>query len=617
MTMRRNHYIFKAFLLILVAVIVSSCGLGKMVKKYPDVKIQATPEVLENQGGKVSVSIKGEIPEKYFNKKAVVVCQPVVKYNGKTKQLKPLILKGEKVMGDGVTIGKKTGGSFSYTDVFEFVPDMTASTLEIAPVAFLAKQEIKAGMTEAEAKQIPKSVVLANRKVADGVINTCSKIYHDEDLIVADKGNVTTYIKGSEKDFYEKETIMTNNAKIYYVVNMDNLNLTYKLNKDALAKQALDSLNNFLKLDWKIKSVDIDAWASPEGEESHNQGLSERRGKTANQYMVNFFKKFKTEKAKKLKMKEKLVPMQEVGYNTNAHGEDWDGFLSAVAVSNIPDKNKIINLVKAQQDPKMKEQEIRNMTVIYKEIEDQILPPLRRAEIDVKTYLPKKTDEQIARLSTTYPDSLDNKELLYAASLTKDLNTQFKIYKSLMASHPSDWKGFANAGYVSLTQGNLEEADNYLSKANTLSPNNPIVVHNLGVLAAKKGMFKEAKNFYKTAQDLGVNTDYNQGIISILDGDYAASSRLLGGRKCNYNVALVTLLSGNASEAANILNCATDNAEKYYLLAVAGARTKNQAQVMENLKKAVAEKPALKAVAKEDREFIKFFDNSEFQGIVK
>ncbi|MCX6271595.1 MAG: hypothetical protein NTU44_10310 [Bacteroidetes bacterium] len=616
--MMRKNYLFQTIIMIFMAALLSSCGLGRMVKKYPEVKIQATPDVLENQGGKVNVNIKGEFPPKYFNKRAVMVFQPVITYGGGTKELKPIILKGEKAKGEGITINNKTGGTFTYTDVFDFVPEMTASNLEFAPVIFLPKKlEVKNGMKKSEAMQVPKAILLANRKIGDGVINTCSKIYHDEDLIVADKKNVTTYIKGSDKDFYEKETIMTNTAKIFFVVDMSDLNLSYKLNKDKAAKNVLDSLSKFLKLEWKIKSIDIDAWASPEGEETRNQGLSERRAKTGNEYLADFYKKLKKEKAKALKMKEKDVTLPEVTYNPVPHGEDWEGFMAAVNGSDIKDKNTIISFVKSQPDHEKREQEIRNMTVIYKEIEENILPPLRRAEITVKSYLPKKSDEQIARLSTTYPDSLDVKELLYAASLTSDIPTQMKIYKSLTTLYPGDWKGFCNVGYLALVQGNLDEATTYLTKANTLSPNNPIVLNNLGALAAKKGDFAGAKNYYKNAQDLGVNVDYNKGMLIILDGDYKTAGSLMSGKKCNYNVALVQVLTGNTTDASTTLGCGTDTGEKFYLMAIVGARTKNQAMVMENLKKAIAAKPSLKAVAKEDREFVKYFDSSDFQSLVR
>ena len=625
--MRSKTNFFQLIIVALIAVVLSSCGLGKMVKNYPQVKFQATPTVLENHGGKVNVTIKGEVPPKYFEKMAVMVFQPVVTYNGGTKELKPITLKGEKVKGDGTIINKKLGGSFTYTETFDFVPGMTAANLEIGPAIYKAKgkDEVKAGLKKADVKIIPKSIELGNRKLADGVINTSQKIYHDEDLLLGDQKTVTKLIKGSDADFYEKETIVTNGAKIYFVVNQSDLSLSYKLNKDKAAKTILDTLSSFLKKEWKVKSVDINAWASPEGEESRNQGLSDNRAKTGNNFMVNEYKKLLAEKkeaARKAKKKDKTikiedVKVQDVTYATKANGEDWEGFMQAVSASTIKDKNTILNVVRSQADPVKREQEIRNMTVIYKEIEEDILPPLRRAEISVKSYLPKKTDEQIARLSTTHPDSLDVKELLYSHALTQDANTQLKIFKSMTTLYPTDWKGYNNVGFASMKLGNLDEAKTFLEKANTMSPNNPLVLNNLGALAAANGDYAGAKTYYKSAQDVGADESYNKGILTILDGDYKGASSLMGAKKCNYNIALVELLTGNAASAASTLQCAPDNAEKFYLMAVAGARTGNQSMVMDNLKKAVGSKSSLKGIAKEDREFLKYFDNVEFQSIVK
>jgi len=619
--MRRKTYFLNLFIIALSAIILSSCGIGKMAKRYNEVKYTVTPTVLENNGGKVAVNIKGEFPPKYFNKRAVMVYQPVISTPTGKKELKPIVLKGEKVKGDGIVIPYKTGGSFSYTDVAVFSKDMVASDLEIAPAAFKAKSklEAKADMKRSEAAAMPKALNMMSKRIAPGVINSCNNIFHDEDVLVADKKEVTTYIKGSDKDFYEKETIIVDEgASIFFVVDKADLNLNYKLNKNAAAKTELDSVKAFLNRGWAVKSLDINAWASPEGEESRNQGLSENRAKTGNTYMEKFFKDSRTAAAKKAKIKEKnMPPAPVVPYNVIPHGEDWAGFEKAIAASNIKDKNTILNVVRAQADPLKREQEIRNMTVIYKEIEEDILPPLRRAEISVKSYLPKKSDPTIARLAIDHPDSLDQKELLYAASLTSDINTQQKIYKSLTQLFPSDWKGFNDVAYVGLKQGNLDEAKEYLTKANTLSPNNPIVLNNMGALAAKNLDFTAAKGYYKAATDLGVNTDYNNGIITITEGEYKKAINLMSAKKCNQNVALAEMLAGSNSNAATALGCAPDGAHKFYLMAVLGARTQNQAQVIDNLRKACAEQASFKAMAKEDREFLKYFDNADFMSIVK
>ena len=87
-------------------------------------------------------------------------------------------------------------------------------------------------------------------------------------------------------------------------------------------------------------------------------------------------------------------PEASIKFNSYANGEDWNGFMQAVEASNLADKRIIMNVVNSQSDVAKREQEIRNMAIVYKEIEDDILPPLRRVEIKVNCLEPKKTAEK-------------------------------------------------------------------------------------------------------------------------------------------------------------------------------------------------------------------------------
>lgn len=56
-------------------------------------------------------------------------------------------------------------------------------------------------------------------------------------------------------------------------------------------------------------------------------------------------------------------------------------------------------------------------------------------------------------------------------------------------------------------------------------------------------------------------------------------------------------------------------AKSYYLKAIIGSRTANTEMVLENLKLAIEKDASLKDLAKKDREFIKYFENSDFLAI--
>ena len=567
----------KTFLAILLAVFVASCVSTKMPDSYT-----VDPNPLVNNGGKVAVKVTGTIPPKSFHKKAIVTFQPYLKYNGGTLNLKPMTLKGEKAEGDGAVVSTAEGGSLVYTDEFDYKPEMQVSELWV-------KIHVKKGSKEQDLDDV---------KLADGIIITGTRVGRGEDVQVA-------------PDMYQKVTYATKKANIYFAYNKSNLNWNLKLNKDH--QDDYNALKDFVALGWKIKDIKIDAWASPEGELTLNQKLSDERGATAKKAVVNDIKKLIKAKDSKLTIKDANADVQ---YNVTAKGADFDGFMKALQASNIEAKDKIANVIKSQATKAEREKQIRNMTVIYQEVEN-MLSVLRRAEVTVTCFEPKFTDEQIAAYALSKPDTLKINELLYAATLTKDANTQMKIYKTATELFPKCWRAWNNLAAVNIKTGNIDDATKYLDKANELKPNNGLVSNNLGVIASWKKDYKAAEKYYKDAQAQGVDANYNMGIIKMLKGDYAGAQTAFGSKKCDYNLALAQLENGNAAEATKTLDCAEKTGEVYYLYAIIGARTNNTTMLYDNLKKAIDAVPAYKEEAKKDLEFVNFKDKSEFQNLVK
>ncbi len=634
--MKNKTTIFKIAGIMILAVMLVSCnGLKKMAKNYNTVTYQINPEVLEAQGGKVAFSVTANVPAKYFNRKAAIFFQPVLNYGDKELKLTPVLVKGEKVEGEGTTISYENGGTFTYSDVFDFLPEMKEAELMVSAIAFLPKEAVADGMTMADAMKMPKAVNMGETKLADGIIATSTRIEVEnevrelieigEEIIEKDaNGNIRMELYQVDIDLtidllelaphnYQKVTIISEEVTVYFPKNLYNFSKNLEWNKKEDVLNQFEELNNFVRLGWEIKDIHIDGWASPEGEETLNEGLSEKRSKTATNIIYRNLKKLVREKDSKVGF---TNPKEEINLKSIGHGPDWNGFLKVVEASNIKDKRTILNVVKSS-DPLQREQEIRNMISIYPELEDNILPPLRRADIIVNCYEPKKTDEEIARLATSDPKQLSQEELLYAATLTDDWNTQYNIYISATQNFPKSWKGFNNAGYVALKLGKIDNAIKHLTTAERLNKNNGGVMNNLGVAYAYKNEYKQAEKYFLNANKMGVDNNYNLGLIEIVKGDYSSAINKFSGVKCNYNVALAQLLSGNNSAAASSLECARKNAATYYLMAIVGVRTGNETMMLTNLKKAVKADSKYKAEARIDREFIKHFETSEFKEIVK
>jgi tetratricopeptide (TPR) repeat protein len=554
-------------------------------------QIETEPAMLALHGDSIPVTIRGSFPDSY-NKRAVVDFTPVLKYGDQSKQLETLYFQGEEVAEEyqkpGAIVMPDAGGSFTYTTYVKYEPGMDVCELYVEPMSSVK------GRT-------PGS--MGDRKIADGLIMTSKRLNNNEKVLLADHG-------------YQRDIVVTETGTIFYIVNRHNINFSYKLNKTDAAKAALSEMVNFIEKGWEIKNIEIDAWASPEGEESFNQGLSERRAESAKDYVQKEYDQYIAKKSKELGVsKEELS--QELNFELAANGEDWDGFMQALQNSDIKDKNIIANVVNSQSDPTKREQEIRNMTVIYKEIEDMILPPLRRAEINVNCYEPSFTDDQIAQYATASPDSLKISELLYAGTLTDDPNTKLNIYKSVIELYPDDWRGYNNAGYASMELNDYDNAVTYFSKARSLAAEDGVVLNNSGAMAAKAKDYDKARELYLAAQKKGVDVNYNMGIVKIAEGNYNGAINSFGGTKCDYNLALAHTLSGNYNAATSTLNCAEKTGDVYYLQAIIGARTNNDAMVFENLKKAIGEDIMFKDTAREDKEFMKYYSNPDFMNIVK
>ena len=239
------------------AITLIGCGLGKMVSRYPEVSIKLDDQDLENKGGQVAYQIKGTIPPKYMKKKATMTIVPTIEYNGQQIALSPIEIQGEKAKSNGTTISYKKGGAFSSSGSFEFKEGYEEANL----VAISTAQKKK------------KSHTFDPVPLCEGISNSAALADINPEL--GEKaGNGTTLIYAEHG--YKPEFV-TSTATLYFDVNSSDLNMNQKNNKSDAAKKAVADFGAFMKEGRKIDKIVITGWASPEGEESLNQGLSDKR----------------------------------------------------------------------------------------------------------------------------------------------------------------------------------------------------------------------------------------------------------------------------------------------------------------------------------------------------
>jgi len=484
-------------LIIGLLILTASCGSIKdMQKNHNTVRYQISPNPLEVHGDKVVVTINGNIPEGYFKKDAVVYLQPVLTWETGEVILSPMNLKGTKVEGNGKSIDKSTGGRFVYKDTVQYRQGMENAQLTLNPIAYKSKKVNEANATWAEALENQGAINLGNVKLSQGINSTSNRVDIRGDLAIAPHN-------------YAPKTTQLMTADIYFTVNMADLNWNNAQNKKNDAKRAVENMKSYIANNSVPRQILVNAWASPEGEESFNIGLSKKRAETTANLVNQILNEALTERAKSENIKPNDIQKyisdakKDVVITTNAKGEDWDNFLRLVEGSSLKEKNTVVNVVKSQPDKIRREQEIRNMSVVFRQIEEDILPTLRRGEIAFNFSGVQKTDQEIAKMAVTSPDDLTFDEMMYAASLTSNYANKLTIYNSVTERFGSEWSGWNNAGAVSINLNQLDEAKRYLETADKLSPNNAFVNNNLALLYLALKDVKAADNYMQKAVQLG------------------------------------------------------------------------------------------------------------------
>ena len=560
----------KKFLLpffVLAAILtLSSCS--NKLKPLAEQYIKAEPQPLEAIGGKVPVTINATFPAKWFNKKAVVTVTPVLRYQGGEAWGTSYTYQGEKVKGNNQVIPQKEGANVTMKSSFTYKPEMKKSELYLT----------------FDAKIKNKTVKLPDVKIGEGVIATSE---------LADAATATAAIAADKFQRIIKEA---HDANIMFLIQQANIRSSELKTAKEFNKEVANVNEAANK---KISNIEVSAYASPDGGVSLNTTLAENREDNTTKLLSKDLKKAKID-----------API-----DAKYTAQDWEGFQELVSKSNIQDKELILRVIAMYQDPAQRESEIKNISAVYKELANTILPQLRRSRLTLNYEIIGKSDEEITKLASSNPSELNVEELLYAATLTSDPAKQEAIYTQATKQFPNDYRGYNNLGKLAYQAGNIDKAESYFKKAASVNAT-PEVNMNLGLVSLMKGDKTAAEAYFGKAagtKELGES----MGNLYIAQGQYERAVNSFGDSKTN-SAALAQILAKDYNKAKNTLaNVERPDAYTDYLMAVLGARTNNSSMVTSSLKSAVAKDSSLAKKAATDLEFAKYFTNADFMSIVK
>ena len=537
--------------------ILSSCSkLGALSSD----NFKVDPNPLETTAGQVPATINGMFPEKYMKKKATVTVIPELRYgNGQAVQGTGATFQGEKVQGNNQTISYKVGGNYSMKSNIKYFPKMQKSELYLTFDAYIGSKKV----------DVPAV------KVADGIVATSEL-----------SGRTVKSAQASvAQDAYQRIIEHKQEANIKFLIQQATLRKSELKNNSV--KEFVEMLKkiNADKEGLNLKNVEVSAYASPDGGLKLNDKLAAQRQDNTEKFVNKTLKNTKVE-----------APV-----DAKYTAQDWEGFQELVKVSDIQDKDVILRVLSMYKDPEEREQQIKNMSAVFRELADGILPELRRARLTLNYEVIGRSDAQIVEQFGNDASQLSNEELIYGATLVND--AQKEAFYKKAAELYNDARAYNNLATLAFAKGDLSAAKNYAQKAQSVDGSNAESNANLGLIALAEGNVRDAENYIaKAANAFGLSEIV--GNLNLMKGNYAQAEQDFANINSN-SAALAQILNKNYNAATSTLNnIKNGDATTEYLKAILNARLGNNSAAATALKAAISKDSSYAKYAENDLELV-------------
>ncbi|MFV0419949.1 MAG: tetratricopeptide repeat protein [Dysgonomonas sp.] len=564
--MKRQKLFLFLSMIAIVAVLATSCS-KKTFSPLSGSLFTTNPSPLELVGTKVPVTVDGRFPAKWFDKNATVVVTPVLKYDGGEAMGTSYTYQGEKVAGNGIVVSYDNGSAITLKSEFDYAPAMKKSELFLRFGLSVKGKSVKG---------------IPDVKVADGVVSTAAL------------ASAATSTPAVAPDAFQRIIKETYDADIMFLIQQAELRSS-ELNSSNLAAWK-DLVKEADSNDRKNIDVEVSAYASPDGGFDLNEKLAEKREQNTSNYLSKEFKK-------------KNIDTE---INAKYTAQDWEGFQKLVQASSMQDKDLVLRVLSMYPDTETREKEIKNISAVYSDLAETILPKLRRSRLIANIEVIGKTDEELKKAASSDLASLSVEELLFAANL--DGVSKEKVYAFATQKFPNDYRGWNNLGAYYYANGQTDKAVSAFNKAAQVSAKAPEASMNQALLSLAEN------NTAKAEQLLGNASGANSlgealGLLYIKKGDYNRAVQSFGDTKSN-NAALAQILTKNYNKAEQTLSAVpTKDATTYYLSAIVAARTNNTSGVVGNLRSAL-DKGFSSSDILNDIEFAKFLTNSDVKNLL-
>lgn len=401
------------------------------------------------------------------------------------------------------------------------------------------------------------------------------------------------------------DTIEPFEATIYFELNKSLIRESERKRKEIL------QLADFLSKTKEILKIEVNGYASPDGEIQFNNELADERATEAGKFVINALRLSQGLKDIQFDLNNSKLYIQNKGT------EDWKGLLRGIEFARIPQKDQVRSIIEnSTLSSSEKQSQLKGMHASWEIIAEDYLPPLRRANMVINTKVPPRTFEERMELIRMKSSEISASEMLATSEQVTNMMQRSEILEMTKSQYPSDHRAYNNLAVIDIESGRLETAARNLDAAAEADPSSPEVLHNQAWIAYLQKDWFKMNLVIKRTRSNGQRLPEFEALMAIRSGKYSEAIEALNGQAQHPLLALAYCLNRDYNAATKAMQgLDRQNPNVLYLSAVVAARSNNSSVVQRDLEALVASNPQVKGTLLADPEFAQFRQEAFFKNL--
>lgn len=391
----------------------------------------------ERVGNDLVITLKADISSLEISRNQSLVCTPLVESGDSVRALAPIIINGKvrHILYERMErTGKKELEIRRYNDTEQ-------------QVDYLARTPYADWMEKADVTLVMDDCgcgwkALSQNRDKLFALNFAEPVVIDPMLV---------YVKPAPEEV--KARHLDGSAYLDFPVNQITINPDYRNNSAELKKiqQTVEAVKNDPYA--TITSLSIKGYASPEGTYKGNAYLAENRAKALLNYVKDRY------------------DLSGVKLSVDFEPEDWEGLEAAVEKGNLPDKEELLAIIRADEPADWDAREWKLKTLnggsSYKILLRDVYPSLRHSDYRVNYHIRNFSVDEAKQIIQSDPSKLSLNEMFLVAETYETGSEPFnEVFEVAVRMYPDDPVSNLNAAISAINTRQLDKAKRYLAKAN-------------------------------------------------------------------------------------------------------------------------------------------------------